>query len=118
MVSFGRRVWRARTEGTPGTHAPPIVSDAVVITSRVSGQYKQRTEERKARCNKMIEGSRLRPELGARISQWAHICSEFAVKGANGIRTGISYQCASNTNLRFIHTLEHPKAEGQLPAKF
>lgn len=57
----------------------------------------------------MSEGRRLRPEVGATISQWAYI-SESALTEANGITTSITYQYAafSNANLLFNHTLEHP----------
>jgi hypothetical protein len=56
----------------------------------------------------MIEGTRLNPELEATVGQWEYVSCHCLVKlGRGGV--SFTYECAAcgNTNLRFIHTLEH-----------
>lgn len=57
----------------------------------------------------MIEGTRVKPELAATVGQWEYVCCECFVQVSTGISAVFSYECAAcrNSNLRFIHTLEH-----------
>lgn len=59
----------------------------------------------------------LTPELSATIGQWEYVCCHWFVEvGTTGVSCIITYQCAacSNTNLRFIHTLESVKDNRQI----
>jgi hypothetical protein len=65
----------------------------------------------------MIDGTRVKPELAATVGQWAYIsCGCYVRIPTSGISSVIIYECAacSNTNLRFIHTLEHMKTKKQI----
>jgi hypothetical protein len=55
------------------------------------------------------DGTRICPELAATAGQWVYVCCHCMVIIGSGIITGITYECGAchNTNLRFIHTLEH-----------
>lgn len=59
------------------------------------------------RTIKMIEGTRVKPELAATVGQWEYVCCHCLVKTGSSL-TGLTYECdaCGNTNLRFIHTLE------------
>jgi hypothetical protein len=60
----------------------------------------------------MRERTRIKPELAATIGEWDYVCCHCIVKTGSGV--SISYECdaCGNTNLRFIHTLEHLKTNG------
>jgi hypothetical protein len=62
------------------------------------------------RIHKMIAGTRVRLELAATVGRWAYFsCECFVQVDGGGVQAIFSYECAAcgNTNLRFIHTLEH-----------
>jgi hypothetical protein len=63
----------------------------------------------------MSEGTRLRPELAATVGRWAHICCHCIVTmGHVGVTISRECDACSNTNLRFIHTLENTDTEQQI----
>lgn len=55
----------------------------------------------------MIEQTRTEVELAATAGQWEYVSCHCIVKLGSGVT--MSYECdvCGNTNLRFIHTLEH-----------
>ena len=58
----------------------------------------------------MNEQTRVKPELAVTTGQWGYVRCHCLVKTRSG-RGGVffTYECAAcgNTNLRYIHTLEH-----------
>lgn len=65
----------------------------------------------------MIEGTRIKSELGATVGRWAYMsCECFVQVNGGGLRAVFSYECAAcgNTNLRFIHTLENMDTEQRI----
>jgi hypothetical protein len=63
----------------------------------------------------MLAGTRVKPDLSATVGQWDYICCHCIVKWTNG-GVSVTYECAAcgNTNLRFIHTLEHLENQRQI----
>jgi hypothetical protein len=66
----------------------------------------------------MIEGTRIRPEFAHTLGQWEYIRCECLVKMPTRGGVFFTYQCEAcgNTNLRFIHTLEHPETKQSISA--
>ncbi len=56
----------------------------------------------------------LKPEFAGSLGQWEYLSCHCIVQTCAGM--GITYQCAAcgNTNLRFIHTLEHRQDKRQI----
>lgn len=56
----------------------------------------------------MSQGTRVLPGLAATVGQWVYVCCYCMVKlGTGGV--SVTYECSAclNTNLRFMHVLEH-----------
>ena len=60
--------------------------------------------------------SRIQPELEATAGQWRYISCDCYVRLPSAIRVVITQECEAcgNTNLVFIHTLEHEQTEKQI----
>lgn len=60
--------------------------------------------------------SRIRPELEATAGQWLYLSCSCYVRLPSTIRVVITWECEAcgNTNLVFIHTLEHEQTEKQI----
>jgi hypothetical protein len=61
-------------------------------------------------------GLRMRPEMEATAGQWVYVYCECHVHVASTLAVAITYRCEAcgNTNLRFIHTLEHLETKKQI----
>ena len=63
----------------------------------------------------MIETSRIKPELQATAGQWVYLQCQCMVPNytGRGVIAEFTYECSAcgNTNLRFIHTLEHEETK-------
>src|SRR5262245_1916467 len=57
----------------------------------------------------LFQRKKLKPELEATIGQWEFVCCETWIHIATSISTHITQQCqgCGNTNIRFLHTLQH-----------
>ena len=58
----------------------------------------------------MRERTRILPDFAATVGQWEYICCYCVVKIESGFgvsTTGASCTACRNTNLRFVHVLEH-----------
>ena len=66
----------------------------------------------------MITGTRVAPELAATVGQWVYLCCYCVVKIETeyGVTHSAGPECAAchNTNLRFVHVLEHDEDESQI----
>ncbi len=64
----------------------------------------------------MLEGTRVKPELALTAGQWEYIDCHCIVRFSGGGGVTITYECAAcgNTNLRFIHALEHLENKRQI----
>lgn len=63
----------------------------------------------------MIEGTRIKPELGATAGQWEYICCYCIVQLASGVEwSGPECAACGNRNLRFIHVIQNNDDERQV----
>lgn len=66
----------------------------------------------------MIETSRIKPELQATAGQWNYLQCQCIVPNhtGRGVTAVFTYECSActNTNLRFIHSLEHEETKQQI----
>jgi hypothetical protein len=65
----------------------------------------------------MNQGTRVKPDLAATAGQWDYVCCHCLVRwGTGGV--SFTYKCGAcgNTNLRYIHTLEHVEDGRQINA--
>jgi predicted RNA-binding Zn-ribbon protein involved in translation (DUF1610 family) len=65
---------------------------------------------------KSYPNSRMKLVMEATIGQWVYVCCSCTVKLDTGGGVVVAYEChaCGNTNLRFIHTLEHVDSGGQI----
>src|ERR1051326_2882634 len=51
----------------------------------------------------------MKPEMKSTLGQWIYLSCKCFVRVGRGISVQITYECQAcgNTNLRFVHTLEH-----------
>jgi hypothetical protein len=64
----------------------------------------------------MNQGTRVLPEWAATVGQWEYVCCYCVIKISTGFGVTTSGpECAAcrNTNLRFVHVLEHMEEDGR-----
>ena len=63
-----------------------------------------------------VQQTRLKPEFGSTIGHWEYLSCSCIVKLGEGGIIGFKHEChaCGNTNLRFIHTLEHCEDHRQI----
>ena len=61
-------------------------------------------------------GSRMQPDMEATAGQWIYFGCECHVRLSTSLNVLFNYRCAAcgNTNLRFVHTLEHRETKVQI----
>jgi len=64
----------------------------------------------------MTERSRIKPDLASTAGQWEYVCCWCVVSLRRTGGVYVEYECSAcgNTNLRFMHVLEHTDTQRQI----